>query len=84
MKIRLYMDIYPGMEAKYANASATAYNKPSSNITRYSIDLEIPDPNRPDAVAEVVRVEDVTEHFKAKHPTTDEIRKKALQHKGKQ
>ena len=63
MKIRLYLDIWPGIDPKFITASATAYSKPSEGTTRYAVDIVIPDPNRPDAVAEVEGVEEVTKRF---------------------
>ena len=56
MKIRLYMDIYPGIDPKHVTASAITYGKPLTSTTRYAINIEIPDPNKPDAIAEVVNV----------------------------
>lgn len=48
-KIRLYLDWFPGMEERFANAMANPPKK-SSGCRRYAIDVTLPeDPNTPDA-----------------------------------
>ncbi len=49
-KIRLYLDWYPMMEERFANAMASPGEK-SKGTKRYAIDVVLPeDPNEPDAV----------------------------------
>lgn len=52
MRIRLYMDVWPGMRPEDAYASASP-GKKLDGWTRYAIDFSIPDPNKPDVEAVV-------------------------------
>lgn len=53
LKIILYLDLYPGQDMKYAMAVANPTAKLDS-FTRYRLTVELPDPARPDADAEVL------------------------------
>lgn len=54
MKVTIYIDTYPGMDAKYIFPTPVPSQKLPGN-TRYRIDFELPDPSKPD-----VRIDDVT------------------------
>ena len=48
MKIRLYMDLYPGQDINHIHANTQCYAVCPKGSTRYAIDVDIPDPGKPD------------------------------------
>ena len=58
MKVKLYFDVWPGMDPKHIHATATPGSR-MANGTRYAFTLEIPDPNNPDEILPTPTIQEV-------------------------
>ncbi len=57
MKIEFYFDVYPWTTGKGDIVAFTSPVEKEPNATRYKVEVDIPDPTKPDAIIEGNAVE---------------------------
>lgn len=57
MKLRLYVDVYPWTRPEEYVVASTRPCEKILGTTRYAIDVEIPDPRKPDVIVTGAAVE---------------------------
>lgn len=57
MKLSFYFDIYPWTKPNETIYASTSYEHKHSNVKRYRIDVEIPDPAEPDEIIKTNAIE---------------------------
>lgn len=60
MKLSFYIDIYPWTKLNDAIYASTLVERKQASATRYRVDIEIPDPAKPDKIISAQPIE-VTE-----------------------